>query len=59
MTRRAHERGQQMSGEQPTVDMENMPAPAERILVTHFLTVRNVARSSAFYADVLGGQVVL
>jgi hypothetical protein len=48
-----------MSGEQPTVDMENMPAPAERILVTHFLTVRNVARSSAFYADVLGGQVVL
>ena len=28
-------------------------------MLTHFLTVRDVARSRSFYADVLGGQVVL
>ena len=48
-----------MTGQQPKIDRENMPAPAEGILVTHFLIVRNVARSRAFYSDVLGGQVVL
>ena len=32
---------------------------AEGILVTHFLTVRDVARSRTFYAGVLGGQVVI
>lgn len=48
-----------MSDDQPKIDVENVPAPAEGILVTHFLTVRNVARSRSFYADVLGGQVVL
>jgi hypothetical protein len=48
-----------MSGRQSKLDLENMPAPAEGILVTHFLTVRDVARSRAFYADVLGGEVVL
>ena len=48
-----------MTGQQPKIDRENIPAPAEGILVTHFLIVRNVARSRAFYSDVLGGQVVL
>jgi catechol 2,3-dioxygenase-like lactoylglutathione lyase family enzyme len=48
-----------MTARQLKVDVANMPAPAEGILVTHFLVVRNVARSRAFYADVLGGQVVL
>jgi catechol 2,3-dioxygenase-like lactoylglutathione lyase family enzyme len=48
-----------VTGQQPEIDLESMPAPAEGILVTHFLIVRNVARSRAFYADVLGGQVVL
>jgi catechol 2,3-dioxygenase-like lactoylglutathione lyase family enzyme len=48
-----------VTGQQPKIDLENMPAPAEGILVTHFLIVRNVARSRAFYGDVLGGQVVL
>ena len=48
-----------MTGEQPKIDPENLPAPTEGILVTHFLIVRDVARSRAFYADVLGGQVVL
>ncbi|MDL4777747.1 MULTISPECIES: VOC family protein [Thermomonosporaceae] len=38
---------------------EDLPAPESGILVTHFLTVADVARSRAFYADVLGGEVVL
>lgn len=33
--------------------------PTEGILVTHFLSVRDVASSRAFYADALGGQVVM
>ncbi len=41
------------------IDYENIPAPTEGILVTQFITVRSVARSRAFYSEVLGGQVVL
>lgn len=48
-----------MTGQAPKIDFENIPAPTEGILVTHFLIVRQVARSRAFYADVLGGQVVI
>ncbi|MEU8347405.1 VOC family protein [Spirillospora sp. NPDC048832] len=40
-------------------DRDRLPAPAEGLVVTHFLTVRDVARSRTFYADVLGGEVVL
>ncbi|WP_411141801.1 VOC family protein [Streptomyces sp. x-80] len=36
-----------------------IPAPSEGLLVTHFLTVRDVARSRRFYSEVIGGQVVL
>jgi catechol 2,3-dioxygenase-like lactoylglutathione lyase family enzyme len=43
----------------PYIDYENLPAPSEGFLVTLFITVRSVARSRAFYSDVLGGQVVL
>ena len=43
----------------PFIDYENIPAPKEGILVTHFIIVRSVARSRAFYSEVLGGQVVL
>ena len=43
----------------PLIDYENLPAPTDGILVTQFITVRSVARSRAFYSDVLGGQVVL
>jgi catechol 2,3-dioxygenase-like lactoylglutathione lyase family enzyme len=43
----------------PTIDFENLPAPSEGFVVTHYITVRSVARSRAFYSDVLGGQVVL
>src|SRR2546421_7994401 len=43
----------------PYIDFENLPAPSEGFLVTHFIAVRSVARSRAFYSEVLGGQVVL
>ena len=43
----------------PSIDYENLPAPTQGILVTQFVTVRSVARSRAFYSEVLGGQVVL
>jgi catechol 2,3-dioxygenase-like lactoylglutathione lyase family enzyme len=38
---------------------DDLPAPETGLYVTHFLTVRDVARSRAFYADVLGGKVAL
>ncbi|BCB78076.1 VOC family protein [Phytohabitans flavus] len=40
-------------------DLADLPAPAEGILVTQFITVRNVARSRDFYSRVLGGTVVV
>jgi catechol 2,3-dioxygenase-like lactoylglutathione lyase family enzyme len=43
----------------PSIRFENLPAPSEGFLVTHFITVRSVARSRAFYTEVLGGRVVL
>jgi catechol 2,3-dioxygenase-like lactoylglutathione lyase family enzyme len=43
----------------PFIDFENLPAPSEGFLMTQFITVRSVARSRAFYSEVLGGQVVL
>ena len=48
-----------MSEQTPSIDYENLPNPSEGFLVTHFITVRSVARARAFYSDVLGGQVVL
>ncbi|MBO0894130.1 MAG: hypothetical protein J2O39_07110, partial [Acidimicrobiales bacterium] len=38
---------------------EDWPTPGQGFVLTQFLTVRDVARSRAFYADVLGGEVVL
>ncbi|RKN04980.1 VOC family protein [Streptomyces radicis] len=38
---------------------EDLPAPDTGILLTHFLTVRDVPRSRRFYSEVLGGTVVL
>jgi len=43
----------------PAIDFESLPAPSEGFVVTHFITVRSVAQSRAFYSDVLGGEVVL
>ncbi|GAA1406660.1 VOC family protein [Kitasatospora putterlickiae] len=37
----------------------DLPAPAEGLLLTYFLTVGDVPRSRAFYADILSGTVVL
>jgi hypothetical protein len=43
----------------PYIDVANLSAPAEGIVVTMFITVRSVARSRDFYSRVLGGTVVL
>jgi len=43
----------------PFIDFEKLPAPREGFLVTHFITVREVAVSRAFYSEVLGGQIVM
>ncbi len=48
-----------MTEDTPYIDFENLPAPSEGFVVTLFITVRSVARSRAFYSEVLGGQVVL
>ena len=48
-----------MAEQTPAIDFENLPAPSEGFLVTLFITVRSVARSRAFYSEVLGGKVVL
>jgi predicted enzyme related to lactoylglutathione lyase len=34
------------------------PAPSEGFVVTHFITSRDLQRSTAFYRDVFGGKVV-
>jgi catechol 2,3-dioxygenase-like lactoylglutathione lyase family enzyme len=39
--------------------MAELPAPAEGIVLTHFIVSADVPRSAAFYSDVLGGEVVL
>ncbi|MGW7661845.1 VOC family protein [Streptomyces sp. NPDC054756] len=35
-----------------------LPAPQHGLLLTHFITVRDVAVSRRFYTDVFGGEVV-
>jgi len=39
--------------------MTEFPAPQEGIALTHFVVSNDVERSRSFYADVLGGEVVL
>jgi len=39
--------------------MAEFPRPTEGIAVTHFVVTSDVGRSRRFYADVLGGEVVL
>lgn len=41
------------------VNRDELPAPQQGLILTHFLTVRDVGVSRRFYADVLGGEVVL
>ena len=40
-------------------DHDGFPAPQQGLVVTHFLTVRDVSVSREFYVDIFGGQVVL
>ncbi|MEV5572073.1 VOC family protein [Spirillospora sp. NPDC052269] len=40
-------------------DRGDLPAPSQGLVLTHFLAVRDVAVSREFYANVLGGKVVL
>src|SRR5206468_11490350 len=48
-----------VSEDTAAIDFDNLPAPSDGFLVTQFIAVRDVALSRAFYAGVLGGQVVL
>ena len=48
-----------VTGHTTFIDFANLPAPSQGFVVTLFITVRSVARSRAFYSEVLGGQVVL
>jgi catechol 2,3-dioxygenase-like lactoylglutathione lyase family enzyme len=37
---------------------DRFPAPGAGFVLTHFITSRDIHRSTAFYRDVLGGEVV-
>jgi catechol 2,3-dioxygenase-like lactoylglutathione lyase family enzyme len=39
--------------------MAEFPRPSEGIVLTHFIVTSDVGRSRRFYADVLGGEVLL
>jgi catechol 2,3-dioxygenase-like lactoylglutathione lyase family enzyme len=39
--------------------MAEFPIPSEGIVLTHFVVTADVGRSRHFYADILGGEVVL
>ncbi len=41
------------------MDEMTFPAPSEGIVLTHLIIVEDVARSRAFYVDVLGGSAVM
>jgi catechol 2,3-dioxygenase-like lactoylglutathione lyase family enzyme len=38
--------------------MAELPAPAEGMVLTHFIVSSDVDRARRFYADVLGGEVL-
>ena len=40
------------------VEQDGFPAPRHGLVVTHFLTVRDVAVACEFYVDIFGGEVV-
>ena len=39
--------------------MAEFPAPDDGIVLTHFIVSDDVAKSAAFYSDVLGGEIVM
>ena len=40
------------------MNLSNAPIPQEGFVVTHFLTVKDQARSREFYSGILGGKVL-
>jgi len=40
------------------MNLPDVPVPSDGFLITHFLTVRDQAKSREFYAGVLGGIVI-
>jgi catechol 2,3-dioxygenase-like lactoylglutathione lyase family enzyme len=47
------------AGTDEEVQMADVPEPHEGIVLTHFIVSDDIPRSRAFYAGVLGGEVVL
>jgi lactoylglutathione lyase len=43
----------------PAWNPDDFPAPAEGLVITHFLVVADQDRSRAFYRSLLGGQILL
>lgn len=41
------------------MERDRWPVPDQGLVLTHFLTVRDVVRAREFYVGVLGGEVVL
>jgi catechol 2,3-dioxygenase-like lactoylglutathione lyase family enzyme len=41
------------------LDMADLPPPKTGFILTHFITVADIKRSTHFYRDILGGEVVL
>lgn len=41
------------------MNMDLLPAPKEGFVITHFLTVSDVARSAKFYQSILGGEFAM
>jgi lactoylglutathione lyase len=39
--------------------MSDLPKPKEGFVLTHFLVVKDIQKSIAFYRDVLGGEVLM
>jgi catechol 2,3-dioxygenase-like lactoylglutathione lyase family enzyme len=37
---------------------DDLPAPSEGLVLTHFITVRDVDAARRFYVDIFGGEVV-
>ena len=41
------------------MNIDLLPAPKEGFVITHFLTVSDVARSAKFYQSILGGEFAM
>jgi predicted enzyme related to lactoylglutathione lyase len=57
--RTAHKREASISLRRNLMTPKDLPIPKSGFVLTHFLTVADVKRSARFYADILGGAIVL